>query len=92
METYKLNKADIEFQLMQFAAREIRFRVDFLRDTYNNIAAEAGVSGSTVAKLGKGRTKHPQARTLLPILLVCGFEFDVRHHRLVAVPNVRASK
>ena len=61
---------------MLFASREIAFRVKHLGMTYTQIAADAEVSITTVINLEKGKTKHPQFRTLVPILMAMGFEFD----------------
>lgn len=79
---YHFERATFEYQLKEFAAREIRFRIKFLGQTCASIARDASlgdenIAPSTVSKLANGETKHPQARTLIAILMALGFDFDV---------------
>lgn len=95
--SYHFERDTFEYQLKEFAAREIRFRVNHLGQTYSHIALLASnddekIAVNTVINLASGKTKHPQARTLFSIMLALGFEFDmvsaeIREAQALAVDN-----
>lgn len=79
---YHFERDTFEYQMKEFAAREIRFRNRHLGQSMSQIARMASdgddaISPQTVSNLANGKTKHPQARTLFSILLALGFEFDM---------------
>lgn len=73
---FRLDATDIEAALVEFTGREIRFMVDYLGLPQSELGRRAGVSASSIGNLYHGRTKHPQIRTVFPILAMLDLEFD----------------